>query len=213
MTTQTKRPLNKTIVKSIGWIIMTLLAILLFIMVAPYLTGNPAFFFEEQRVVYIAHTTGIVVHVGGAMLAILIGPFQFLPKSITRRYLNLHRWMGRIYLMAVFVGSIAGLYMATFAYGGFSTRVGFALLAISWFVSGFMAYKRIRAREIQPHRQWMIRNYALTFAGVTLRLWVIMMSVAGIEFLDAYRTVAWLCWVPNLIFAEWIVNRIRSGSK
>jgi hypothetical protein len=29
--------------------------------------------------------------------------------------------------------------------------------------------------------------------------------VAGMEFLTAYRMIAWLCWVPNLIAAEYLI--------
>jgi hypothetical protein len=74
-----------------------------------------------------------------------------------------------------------------------------------------MAYKRIRNKDIEGHRQWMIRNYALTFAGTMLRLWVpILVGAVGFDFLMAYRAIAWLCWVPNLLVAEWIIRRRRS---
>jgi len=99
--------------------------------------------------------------------------------------------------------------MAFLAYGGLPARLGFGLLAILWLLSGSMVYRHIRNKEIQNHRQWMVRNYALTFAAVMLRLWLILFQVAGVEFLEAYITVAWLCWAPNLIVAEGIVNRIR----
>jgi hypothetical protein len=72
-----------------------------------------------------------------------------------------------------------------------------------------MAYRHIRRKEIQPHRQWMIRNYALTFAAVTLRLWLLVFQVAGVALLEGYIAVAWLSWVPNLIAAELLVDRIR----
>jgi Predicted membrane protein (DUF2306) len=72
-----------------------------------------------------------------------------------------------------------------------------------------MAYWRILHRDIQSHRQWMVRAYALTFAAVTLRLWLVIFQVTGVDFAEGYVAVAWLSWVPNLIVAEWIVNRIR----
>jgi hypothetical protein len=56
----------------------------------------------------------------------------------------------------------------------------------------------------------MIRNYALTFAAVTLRIWLPLLSeVAGIEFVNAYRAVAWLCWIPNLYVAQRIIEQPR----
>ena len=55
----------------------------------------------------------------------------------------------------------------------------------------------------------MIRSYALTFAAVTLRLWsplleAVIQPELGIE---PYTIVAWLAWVPNLIFAQFIITK------
>jgi uncharacterized membrane protein len=201
---------NKGIVKKVGWIVMSLLALLMFLLGLRYLIFDPEqVYFEPQQAVYFAHTTAILTHIVGAMLATIIGPFQFLPPIITNRYLKLHRWLGRTYLVGVLVGGLAGLYMAFLAYGGLPARLGFGLLAIVWLLSGWMAYRHIRNKEIQSHRQWMVRNYALTFAAVMLRLWLIVFEVVGVEFFEAYITVAWLCWVPNLMVAEGIVDRIR----
>ena len=201
---------HRGILKKVGWSIMSLLALLMFLLGLRYLIFNPEkVYFEPQKAVYFAHTAGILTHIAGAMLATIIGPFQFLPQIITNRYLKLHRWLGRTYLVGILFGGLAGLYMAFLAYGGLPARLGFGLLAMVWLFSGFMAYRHIRRKEIQSHRQWMVRNYALTFAAVTLRLWLIVFQVAEVEFIEAYITVAWLCWVPNLMVAEVIVNRIR----
>lgn len=203
-------PSNGGLLKKIGWSAMTILALLMFLIASRYLTLNPEVYFEEQKAIYISHMVGILSHVMGAMLAIIIGPFQFLPQSVTRRYLKLHRWLGKTYMIAVLFGGLSGLYMSFLAYGGLPAQVGFAVLAIAWLFSGYMAYKHIRNREIQLHRQWMIRNYALTFAGVMLRLWLAIFEVSGVEFVQSYILVAWLSWVPNLMIAEWMISRIRA---
>ncbi|MGC1524566.1 MAG: DUF2306 domain-containing protein [Phormidesmis sp.] len=200
---------NRDFLKKVGWGTMTALALLLFLVASRYLSLNPTVYFEEQKAVYIAHTTGILTHVIGAMLAIIIGPFQFLPQSITRRYRQMHRWLGKTYMVGVLLGGVGGLYMAFLAYGGLPAQVGFALLSLAWLFSGYQAYSAIRRREIQLHRQWMIRNYALTFSGVMLRVWLAILGLSGFEFIDTYILVAWLSWVPNLMVAEWMVDRIR----
>jgi uncharacterized membrane protein len=176
-----------------------------------YLTLDPDSYFVQQQTVYLAHTTGITLHIAAAMVATAIGPFQFLPRITTKRYVNLHRWLGRTYLLGILLGGLSGLYMAFLAYGGFPARLGFGMLAVAWLSSGAMAYRHIRRKEIQSHRQWMIRNYALTFAAVTLRFWLLTFQATGVELSEAYITVAWLCWVPNLMVAELIVGRIRPG--
>lgn len=96
--------------------------------------------------------------------------------------------------------------MAFLAYGGWSSKLGFSILALLWLYSGYRAYSHIRRKEVEPHRQWMTRNYALTFAGVMLRLWQGVFMAVGLEFTLGYLLVAWLSWVPNLIFAEWLMR-------
>ena len=56
----------------------------------------------------------------------------------------------------------------------------------------------------------MIRTNALTFAAVTLRLWLPAFIASGADYIEAYTAVAWLSWVPNLLVAEWIVHRLQT---
>jgi hypothetical protein len=186
---------------------MLLLALLLFVVSSSYLTLNPEVYFPEQRTVYIAHTIGIISHIVGSMLAIIIGPFQFLHGFRKGRFLQWHRWFGRIYLVGVCIGGVSGLYMAFLAYGGLIAKLGFATLAMLWLFSAFMAYQHIRGKEVQQHKEWMIRNYAITFGAVTLRLWLGVFQAVRLEFVTSYMIVAWLAWIPNLLVVEWVIRR------
>ena len=103
--------------KKAGWGLMFFLALLMFILAGRYLTLNPEVYFPEQKAVYIAHTAGLLIHIIGAILTVIIGPFQFLPRIITKKYIRLHRWMGKIYLSGVVFGSLGGFYMALMAVG------------------------------------------------------------------------------------------------
>jgi len=207
---QSKKP---GILKKIGWVFLLLFAAFPVLISTGYLTMNPENFFEEQRAVYVAHLAMLMVHIVGAMLAILIGPFQFLPGLRKGRWLKVHRWLGRTYLLSILFGGLGGLYMAQFAYGGIISRFGFGALAILWLYTGYRAYKHIRNKEIEVHRQWMIRNYALTFAGVMLRIYLPLSMGLGFDFVTAYVIIAWLCWVPNLLVAEWIIRSTRPAQR
>ena len=197
--------------KAIGWVLLLLMAVLPVLYSLGYLTMDPDnFSFTEQKTVYTAHMTMLMTHIITAMLAILIGPFQFLPRIRKGRLLKVHRWLGRIYLLSILFGGLSGLYMAQFAYGGIITELGFGALACLWLYTGYRAYRDIRNKNIEGHREWMIRNYALTLAGLMLRVWVPLSIPTGIDFAMAYRFIGWLCWVPNLFVAEWIVRGTRS---
>jgi hypothetical protein len=47
----------------------------------------------------------------------------------------------------------------------------------------------------------------LIFAAVTLRIELPLLVMAFGDFTPAYRVVSWLCWVPNLLWAEWYIRR------
>ena len=194
----------------IGWGVVGLLVLVLVVVAAPYLTLNPEAFFEPQRAVYQLHTLGIVGHIAGSMVAAVVGVVQLLPQLRRPRFLRFHRWLGRVYLAGVLVGSIFGFYMAWFSFGGLTTHLGFATLAGWWFATGLVAYRHIRAGDVRAHRRWMIRNYAMTFAAVTLRLWLVVLVVLQVPLEQAYQAVAWIAWVWNIPVAEWIIRRVEA---
>jgi uncharacterized membrane protein len=155
---------------------------------------------------FVAHPVGIYLHVFAAAVALLLGPFQFSAR-LRRTRIHLHRWMGRMYLgVGVLIGGLSGLYIAWFAFGGVVARLGFATLAVCWLYTGLRAFLAIRSGAIDEHRKWMVRNFSLTFAAVMLRLYIPASVVAGVDFAVAYAIIAWLCWVPNVVFAEWRYN-------
>jgi len=160
----------------------------------------------DMKANFLAHSTGIYTHAFASSVALVLGPFQFSTR-LRQKHTAIHRWLGRAYLaVGVLVGGLSGLYMSQYAFGGLFARLGFAALAGLWLYTGFRAYLAIRRGRIVEHRQWMVRNFSLTFAAVTLRLYLPASMAAGIEFAIAYPIIAWLCWVPNVVFAEWRYN-------
>jgi len=155
------------------------------------------------------YLTGFYTHIFLGGLALLTGFTQFF-KKLRRKRLGLHRTLGKIYVLAVLLSGTAGLSIAYFASGGWIPAVGFASLAVLWLYTTANAYTSIRNGVIQAHQKWMIRSYALCFAAVTLRIYLpLFIGGFGMEFYDAYRIIAWLCWVPNILVAEiFIVRKI-----
>ena len=56
----------------------------------------------------------------------------------------------------------------------------------------------------------MIRSWALTLAAITLRIYLPIVGVLGLEFLPWYRAISFLAWVPNLMIAELWLGRLRA---
>lgn len=149
------------------------------------------------------------IHITAGGFVLLTGWSQF-NNSIRHKYPHSHRWMGRIYITAVFLSSCAGLYMAFFANGGLISEMGFVALALWWLITNTIAFLSIRHGHLISHIQWMTRNYALTFAAVTLRMFLpFMTNILKIDAGVAYHVIAWLSWVPNIVIAEVLLYHKR----
>ena len=155
------------------------------------------------------HPIGALVHMVCSPLALVAGALQ-VNRAIRTRHMVLHRWLGRLYVLAVLLAGSSGLALAFGSFGGPITHWGFGLMAVLWLGSTGLGFMAMRRGERTLHREWMMRSYAITLAAVTLRIYVPLTQIAGLPFEDAYRAIAWLCWVPNLLLAEWLIRRLRS---
>ncbi len=151
---------------------------------------------------------GFYTHIiwGGA--ALLVGWTQFSKKWRAKR-LALHRLIGKIYVLSALLSALGGIFIGINATGGFVSEAGFISLGVIWFFTTLQAFLDIRKGNIPRHQKLMIFSYAACFAAVTLRLWLplLIMAHQG-DFVPAYRLVAWLCWVPNLLVAWMLVRRL-----
>lgn len=162
---------------------------------------------EAMQAVYRLNPVVIHTHAFAAGLALLLGPWQFSTRLRARRP-QVHRWIGRVYLVAgIVVGGVSGLLLSRIAQGGWVAQLGFASLALVWLYTGYRGYRAIRRGERAEHRRWMLRNHALTLAAVSLRLYIPLALSNGISFEAAYPVIAWLCWVPHLVIAQWWLRR------
>jgi hypothetical protein len=167
----------------------------------------------------------LVVHIFTASVALTGGPLQFWPWL--RRHRDAHRWIGRAYLfVGVFPSSVLSILVSIQTpLFGVSSQVASGVFSIVWFGTGYAAYRAARQRRYADHRQWMIRNFALTFSKVTHTLLqapvlflveaqdgaighgddptLIMHDFAGMS--------SWLAFVLNLLIVEWYIQR-RYGS-
>ncbi len=135
----------------------------------------------QMQAIFETHRLGIFTHIFASSVAILLGPFQFM-AAVRSRWPSFHRWSGRMYLLGVLIGGLAAIYMSAFAFGGLVSTLGFSSLGLIWLFTRFRAYATARARDFAAHRAWMIRNFALTLAAVTIRIGLGIGFATGLPF-------------------------------
>lgn len=151
----------------------------------------------------------LLLHITCGMTAALIGPFQF-SQRLRKRYLQLHRISGRVYVIAVMFGCVGALGLAIGTTFGKAWGFGVAMLAFAWFTTTSMAYYAVRQRQIQIHREWMVRSYVVTFAFVIFRVFNdYPPMMRWLPDADRSNVLIWACWALPLLVTEVILQLRR----
>jgi len=150
---------------------------------------------------FIARPHWLIAHALCASIALILGPWQFIGR-LHRRWPILHRFAGGIYVVAVLVAWVCSVPVAMDAYTGEVASIGFLALGAFWIVATLNAVKFLMRREFSEHKHWMIRSYALTSSAITLRVYLGFAFGLHLPRELSYSSIAWLCWVPNLLATE-----------
>ena len=173
------------------------------------------FLLTKQSIIHIKiWRWAFYTHISTSLIVLVLGVFQF-SKSILRKYPIWHRLAGKIYVILIlFASGISGFIMAIYANGGFWAKICFVILSVLWMYFTLQAYMQIRKRNIRQHKNFMIRSYALTLSAITLRLYAMFLpALFHLRGQDAYVLIAWAGWIPNLLFAEYLISRNKTRRK
>lgn len=172
------------------------------------IAGGPDLMPADDR--FTGFPVALVVHIIGATMYALIGVLQFLP-SFRRHHMTWHRRAGRVLAAAGLMVAGSALWLTLFYEPQPGT--GPVLYALRLLVSSAMAtalvlgIRAVRCRNIEAHRAWMIRAYALGLgAGTQVFTEGIGGAIFGTGDLsgDLAKGAA---WVINLSVAEWAIRR------
>jgi uncharacterized membrane protein len=184
-----------------GWLLLTWASVMMAWAAFSYVTGNPQDYDSLFRAKYIAHLGVVWSHGVSATLALALGPFQFW-TWLRVKHRAVHRTVGYLYMLCMLAGGVSGVIMGLDAHGGVPSRIGFSLMAVLWMVTAAKALQAAVRRDFLAHRMWMIRNFALTFGAVLLRVYLYSLQHYGFAFDQVYPFVTWGAWLPNIIVVE-----------
>jgi len=204
--------------KKVTWVTFAFLCLLVGLYPLLYILVDRDFFIDNNAGLLATKPTELLNsvfwntafygHIIFGGIALLVGWMQFSKRLRTKR-LKLHRNIGKIYIITVLISGVCGLYVSIYATGGIISSFGFGSLAIIWLSTTIFSFKAIKNKDISLHEKLMIYSFAACFAAVTLRLWLPLLTIVFGEFIAAYKVVAWLCWVPNLIVAHLLLSKTK----
>lgn len=172
------------------------------------LAGGPAVIPVDGR--FDGFPVALVVHILGAAVFALLGVVQLTP-FLRRRHRTWHRRSGRVTAAAGLAVAASALWLTLFTPPQpgtgillFVLRLVFASAMVASLVLGVAA---IRRGDVDAHRAWMMRGFALGLgAGTQVLTEGATEAVLGSGELrlDVARGSAWLI---NLAVAEWAIRR------
>lgn len=165
--------------------------------------------FKQQYLHITIWKIAFYTHVFTSLFTLMAGFTQF-SSYVLKHYKKLHRSVGKMYVVAVlFINFPSGLIMAIYANGLLPSKIAFVILDCLWFWFTYKALIEAKRKNIAAHKRFMIRSYALTFSAITLRTWKLVLSYTiTIDPLTLYMIDAWLGFMPNLLFAEWVIWKL-----
>ena len=148
-------------------------------------------------------------------LALLLGVFQFSSR-LRQRYLQVHRWMGRIYVACVAISAPVAVAVAV-ALPIPTLLMASVVQASGWVITTATALYCVRTGRIQQHREWMIRSYPFAMVFVVVRVLVAIppnarMGLLGLENV-VWSCIATACFLPSFVIAWQSLAASRTPAK
>ncbi len=160
-------------------------------------------------------TLGIGIHFAMGGIILILGCIQLIPQ-VRDRYPALHRWLGRVYVVASILTAIGGLVfiLVKGTIGGLVMNIGFAGYGILTFIAAIQTIRHARADRMEQHRAWAIRLFALAIGSWLYRMdygfWFLLTD--GLGHGKAFNGpfdyfMDFFFYLPNLLVAEIFIGR------
>jgi uncharacterized membrane protein len=139
--------------------------------------------------------------------ALLLGPMQ-VSERLRCRFRKLHRVLGRIYVAGVFIAAPLGVYIQYFEERlGDSRSFTVAAIVDAVLLMGTTAVALgfILKGNVQQHRQWMTRSFAVALVFLEGR---VVGGVTGWENLGNHidETIVWACLAFSILSADLVLQ-------
>jgi uncharacterized membrane protein len=160
---------------------------------------------------FFASPMPVVLHIVSAAVYSILGAFQFA-WGFRRRWPRWHRVVGRLLVPCGLLVGLSGLWMTVFypppdGDGAllYALRLLFGSAMVVAIVLGLTT---IRRGEVQRHRAWMARAYAIGLgAGTQVLTLGLGEAVSGPPSELGRALLMGTAWAINLLVAEWAIHR------
>jgi uncharacterized membrane protein len=173
------------------------------------LAGGPELLPANAR--FAASPVPVVLHIVSVSIFAILGAFQF-STGFRRRRPGWHRAAGRLVVACGLLVGLSGLWLTLFySHPDGSQPLLYALRLLfgsAMVVSIVLGFAAILRRDVNRHRAWMTRGYAIGLGAGTQVLTLSVGEVILGPSTELSRALLMgAAWVINLAVAEWVIRK------
>lgn len=118
--------------------------------------------FSENRAWFVAH-------IAGASFSLFLGPLQFW-KAIRTKWIRFHRVAGRLYVIGSMIAALSAMKLSLIS-ECHGCRYPLFGLSVLFLLTTSLAWYAVITKNMEAHRQFVVRSYACALAFVFVRLY------------------------------------------
>ena len=153
-------------------------------------------------------------HVIVGLAVALIIPLQ-LATRVRTRLPRLHRWLGRMFVIAGVATALSGYAMVAIPVGGRLEVSAIIFYATAFLVTLLTAWVHIRRGDVVRHREWMLRAVAIVLGiAATRPVVAVFFATSRLTALSPsqfFGVAFWIGFTSTSLAGEWYVRRTRRG--
>ncbi|GIV36986.1 MAG: hypothetical protein KatS3mg032_1365 [Cyclobacteriaceae bacterium] len=157
---------------------------------------NPSIFEPDSHHLHYAENSLIMyIHVIAGMIFLLTGSYQLI-SYFRKKNIQIHRFIGKVFLLVSFIVSISAISIAVFIpFGNYLETITNLIFGTYILYATVKGYTSIKAKKIIEHSYWVRRIFFISLSIATIRLIMItgmvttnhsIKEVMGISFLIGF---------------------------
>jgi len=153
---------------------------------------------------FVAHRPTGLLHVVPGLVMVALMPVQGSAR-MRRRWPALHRWSGRVFVLAGLTVSVTAAVMNVVfpVVGGMPKLTVIGAMCVAQVATLALGLRAIWRRDVAGHRRWMVRAMGVTLSAGGAGLFAVPLFAAGLHADVVVGVGRWLGFIATLAAVEW----------
>ena len=165
---------------------------------------------EQYDDAFVNNRSFTMLHIITGSIFLFAAPIQLSPY-VRKHHIGIHRWCGRITIVISLAAGISALVLVIpFTFTGIASTSAVTIFGALFVTALIMAFVAIRRKDVQKHREWMIRAICIGFGISVVRIvGAILILINGVPTFGLLGLSFWLGWLLSVAAGEVYLHRTK----